>query len=243
MTTKLRAEPTVKELIDEVLVEQSFMALTKKFTQSQLEQVLDYYTSQRIILIERKETESSGFEIERINGDISNIKLEITKINKAIAELKKKPKKTRPQIEINLEQSDLNEDELALIKRVESCRTIPEIQLKFTTEQLEFAKTHYNNVRQVIIFEKNKPENIVHDASFNLKLQGINNQISKINKAIGFQERDAAKKIKQQVEQPKPESSIVFLKKFYELAKLSIDSESFEKIKASALAEKPLPKE
>lgn len=229
---------SLKDLIDAVLIEQDYMVLTKKFTQGELEQVLNSYTSQRIILIERKETEDDGFEIERINAELSNIKIEITKINKAIAELKKKPKKVKPTIVVEVSNDVLSNEEKLIIESIESCRTMPEVCEKHTSQQLEFGRNYYNNYRGAVIAEKNKPENAPHDSVFNQKLQHINNLISRINKAINEKERIAAKAIKREKKEVNPEKSIVFLTRFYDFAKLHIDSESFEKIKAHALSSK-----
>lgn len=228
---------SLKDLINAVLIEKDYMVLTKKFSQTELEQVLNSYTSQRIILIERKETEDDGFEIERINGELSNIKIEITKINKAIAELKKKPKKINPTIVVEV-RDVLSEEEQLTIQSIESCRTMPEVCEKHTLQQLEFGRNHYNNYRGAVIAEKNKPENAQHDSVFNQKLQHINNLISRVNKAINEKQRLAAKFLRSENKEVNAENSIVFFKKFYDCAKLHIDSETFEKIKAHALSNK-----
>jgi len=224
------------DLVEQVRKEKHYLELCKKFTLFELEQVVEFNIVKRIKLIEDNKTQLDGVEISKNGLEISILKFEIKKINKAIAEIKKESGKGLAQtnliamkIEGIIKQSGLSKEQQNLIESIESCTSTLTTHPELTLEQLEFAKSYYNNIRDTLIAEKNKPENSKYCSLFDTKLHFIKTQIRTINKSFST----GANKIYY------PEKSYKFLKQFYELAKLQLDSDSFEKIKTDALTELP----
>lgn len=221
------------DLVEQVRKEKHYLELCKKFTLFELEQVVEFNIVKRIKLIEDNKTQLDGVEISKNGLEISILKFEIKKINKAIAEIKKESGKGLAQtnlIAMKIEgigvQSELSKEQQNLIESIESSTSTLTTHPELTLEQLEFAKSYYNNIRDTLIAEKNKPENSKYCSLFDTKLHFIKTQIRTINKSFST----GANKIYY------PEKSYKFLKQFYDLAKLQLDSDSFEKMKADALS-------
>ena len=224
------------DLVEQVRKEKHYLELCKKFTLFELEQVVEFNIVKRIKLIEDNKTQVDGVEISKNGLEISILKFEIKKINKAIAEIKKESGKGLAQtnliamkIEGIIKQTGLSKEQQNLIESIESSTSTLTTHPELTLEQLEFAKSYYNNIRDTLIAEKNKPENSKYCSLFDTKLHFIKTQIRTINKSFST----GANKIYY------PEKSYKFLKQFYELAKLQLDSDSFEKIKTDALTKLP----
>lgn len=221
------------DLVEQVRKEKHYLELCKKFTLFELEQVVEFNIVKRIKLIEDNKTQLDGVEISKNGLEISILKFEIKKINKAIAEIKKESGKGLAQtnliamkIEGIIKQTGLSKEQQNLIESIESSTSTLTTHPELTLEQLEFAKSYYNNIRDTLIAEKNKPENSKYCSLFDTKLHFIKTQIRTINKSFST----GANKIYY------PEKSYKFLKQFYDLAKLQLDSDSFEKMKADALS-------
>ena len=224
------------DLVEQVRKERHYLELCKKFTLYELEQVVEFNMAKRIKLIEDNKTQLDGVVISKNGLEISILKFEIKKVNKAIAEIKKESGKGLAQTNLIIlriekigERLDLSKEQQNLIESVERCTstltTLPELTFK----ELKFAKSYYNNIRDALITERNKPENSKYCLFFDTRLHFIKTQLHTINKSFST----GANKIYY------PEKSYKFMKQFYELAKLQLDSDSFEKMKAQALAELP----
>ena len=222
------------DLVEQVRKERHYLELCKKFTLYELEQVVEFNMAKRIKLIEDNKTQLDGVVISKNGLEISILKFEIKKVNKAIAEIKKESGKGLAQTNLIIlriekigERLDLSKEQQNLIESVERCTstltTLPELTLK----ELEFAKSYYNNIRDALIAERNKPENSKYCLFFDTRLHFIKTQLHTINKSFSTD----ANKIYY------PEKSYKFLKQFYDLAKLQLESDSFEKMKVQALAE------
>lgn len=225
------------DLVEQVRNEKHYLELCKKFTIFELEQVVEFNTVKRINLIEHNKTSAKGVEIYNNGLETSILKFEIKKINKAIAEIKKESGKGLDQINLILmkiegigERSDLNKEQQSIIQYVESYDPNSNIQLEPTLEQLEFVKEYYINMRDAVIAEKNKPENSKYCGLFDNRLHVIKKNLRTINKLFSIGSHRIYV----------PEMSYKFLKNFYELAKLQLDNDSFEKMKADALAQRSL---
>lgn len=213
-------------------------SLFEKFSIGQLEAVSSFYVAKRQTLIESKEVERNGLEIEKINGELSAVKVEMVKINKAIAEHKKKPKKTHQvnkvdQIVKSLNQSD---EEFKLIQAVSACRSIPDITDNFNLDQIQYAKEYFKQHRKSIIDENKEKSEKLSPNDFNITLRIINNQIDKMTKAFLFLQQQVAKDKRKEIEnKPKAlENDFNFLKNFFITASEQLDEQTFNRFKIVA---------
>lgn len=234
---KLSSEK-LNELVLRILELPLSETLVKKFSLNELEQALSYYTSQRQILIESKDIEKDGYYIEKINGELSGIKVETVKINKAIAELKKKPKKVKKikdVFEFNPTSINVSDEELKIIQSIKDCRTIPDITDKFDLTQINCARNYFKALRQSIIDQQNSNSGSMSANEFNDQLRVINNEISRTNKAITMLEQRLAKENRSlNAKTVEIESSYNFLKNFFNIACEQLDEVTFARFKAEA---------
>lgn len=237
-TNKQLTQNEINELVLQILELPLSESLVQKFTLNELEQALGYYTSKRQILIESKEAENDGFQIEKINGELSGVKVETVKINKAIAELIKKPKK--PKIKSNISDftvPSINQtvEEKALIQGIKDCRTIPDIIDKFELGQIQYARIFFKALRQSVIDGHKENPDGMSENEFNVHLRTINNEISRTNKAISMKQQSAVK-AKRENSDDNEESSYKFLLSFFNVVSEQLDSVTLENYKSEAKA-------
>lgn len=237
-----------QKLIVSILEITSHTDLIGKFTQAELETALDYYTSQRQIKIEQKENEPNGLMVLKLNGDLSSIKVEMTKINKALAQLKnkkaiKKQSKTasptstgktvKPVVTIDFNVTNVNnlsDEEQRIMQGIQDCRTVPDTAEIYTVEQLAKASIYFNNLRVILIEQKNLNIETSMIPQFDNELRKVNSVISRINKAkIQIDARENR-------QSPEVKSTYAFLQSFYRAATLILDEDQLKEITETAMS-------
>lgn len=235
---KILTQKELNDLVLNILELPHSDFLVQKFKLNELEQALGYYTSKRQILIESKEAELDGLKIEKINGELSAVKVETVKINKAIAELIKKPKKAKIKTDVLAFKVPLikqTEDEKVLIQGIKDCRTIPDIIDKFGLSQIQYARTFFKALRQSVIDGHKDNADGMSENEFNVHLRTINNEISRTNKAITMVEQ-AEGKAKRVPTDTYEENSYKFLLSFFNVVSEQLDSMTLETYKMEAKA-------
>lgn len=233
----LNEKSLINEIVNNILEVQSHSKVSEMFTLNQLNQAIEYYTSKRQILISEKEDNINGYDIERINNELSGLRVEITKINKAISLLlsKKKNKSNlaeKPKL-TNLKDSldELNEDQKKIIAIINDTRTVQEIYEQFDLDQLVFAKNHFKEVRKKTIVDMEiKAKPTITQQQYNELLRNINTKVSKITKAIQHLERLESKKNNPEKES-NLEASYSFLLAFHMKAKALLTEDQYKNIK------------
>jgi hypothetical protein len=211
-----------------------------KYSLKALEQVMHYYTTKRQALIERKETEPNGYEVEKINGELSAIKVETVKINKAIAEHKKKPQKKHVPLKVNdlpvAKDIVQTADQTHLIQAIKDCRTIPDITDKFSLDQVQYAKDYFKQLRQSTIDQHSANLDQLSANEYNVLLRTINNEISRTTKAVQELEQRRAKAKREEAKNEPVDLSKNFnyLRNFFNLACESLDEATVARLKQEA---------
>lgn len=239
-TDKELSHKKLGKLANEICEIPSHDTIFHKFSLSTLEQVMHYYMTKRQALIESKESEPNGYEVEKINGELSAIKVETVKINKAIAEHKKKPKKkpvptklselpASKEIEQTIEQAQL-------IQAIKDCRTIPDITDKFDLDQVQYAKDFFKQLRQNVINDHNAHPDRLSPNDFNVQLRTINNEINRTTKAVQFLEQIKAKAKREEAKNEPVDLSKNFnyLRNFFNLACEQLDEATVSHLKVEA---------
>lgn len=211
-----------------------------KYSLKTLEQVMQYYTAKRQELIERKEIEINGYEVEKINGELSSIKVETTKINKAIAEHKKKPKKKTVPLKVTelpvAKNIDQTADQINLIQAIKDCRTIPDITDKFDLDQVQYAKEYFKQLRQSTIDQHKENPNQLSANEYNVLLRTINNEISRTTKAVQELEQRRAKAKREEAKNEPVDltKNFNYLRNFFNLACESLNEATVTRLKQEA---------
>lgn len=233
-----------QKLILSIMEISSHFDLVKKFSLEELEAAIDYHASQRQIKISEKEVETNGYVVQNLNGELSSIKLEMTKINKAIALLKNKknikkqtphpaPAPTKIDFEIIHNVSNVNnlsDEENRIMIGIQDSRTVPDIVETYTIEQLGKASIYYNNLRLLLVEEKNRNTDSKLIVHYDAELRKVNTVISKINKAKIQLDSLANRKT------PEVESTYGFLLSFYRASKLHLDETKLNEISNTAMS-------
>ncbi|WP_436661076.1 hypothetical protein [Acinetobacter sp. P1(2025)] len=181
-----------RNIIVEVLEIPNHVDLAAKFKLDQLEQVLQFQQSQRSILLERKDSSVDGYEIEQINNELAGIRLETTKLNKAIAilKVKKKPiqikqeKMATVQKTISVNLPVVPEPLVSIVPIIQAARKVTELTEDFELDILKDALVYIRECREVMVNALNQNKEPSLTEIYQGKLREINNQIDRTRRAI-----------------------------------------------------------
>lgn len=237
----MNPSPELKKLICSILEISSVSDVANKFNKAELDSVIEYYSSKKQILIDQKDNSSDGYEIQRVNGELSSIKIETVKINKAIAIINARPK---PKSQVNAVQKteivfsapSTTDQQKSILEKLSKCKTIPDIHQNLELPELLYVREYYGEFREAVVLQKDQNTDQTKVKVFNFELQRINKQISRINKAITLAQKDLA------LQNMAPnvfviENEFSFLKSFFQLAESKLDEAVFAEIKQQAVEE------